>query len=132
MRRREFISGLGAAAVPLAARAQQGARLRRIGVLMPYPETDPLARRWTQTFEQSLQELGWAAGQNVVFDYGWPGGNVDQLSASARELVRLKPDLLLGAATVSVLALQRETQSVPIVFVNAADPAGQGFVASLA
>jgi putative ABC transport system substrate-binding protein len=67
-----------------------------------------------------------------VFDYRWPGGNIDQLSASARELVRLKPDLLMAAAIVSVLALQRETQSVPIVFVNAADPVGQGFVASLA
>jgi putative tryptophan/tyrosine transport system substrate-binding protein len=130
MRRREFISGLGAAAVPLTARAQQGRR--RIGVLMPYPETDPLARGWTQTFEQSLQELGWVVGQNVVCDYRWPGGRIEQLSTSARELVSLKPDLLLGAATVSVLALPRETQSVPIVFVNAADPVGQGFVASLA
>jgi putative tryptophan/tyrosine transport system substrate-binding protein len=122
----------GAAAWAVAAGAQQADRVRRIGVLMPYPETDPLARRWTQTFEQSLQELGWASGQNVVFDYRWPGGNIDQLSASARELVRLKPDLLVGAATVSVLPLQRETQSVPILFVNAADPVGQGFVASLA
>jgi putative tryptophan/tyrosine transport system substrate-binding protein len=133
MNRRDLIAGLGSAAAwPMAARAQQGARLRRIGVLMPYPYTDALPRRWTQTFEQSLQELGWASGQNVEFDYRWSGDDFDQASASARELVHLKPDLLMATATMPVLALKRETQSIPIVFANVADPVGQGFVASLA
>jgi putative ABC transport system substrate-binding protein len=134
MRRREFISLLGGAAVawPLAARAQQADRMRRIGVLMSYLESDSEAQQQTKAFSQSLQGLGWTDGLDVRLDYRWPGSNADRLRAHAVELVHLSPDALLAGATPAAIALKHETQSIPIVFANVADPVGQRFVANLA
>ena len=133
MRRREFIALLGGvAAWPLTARAQQAGRVMRIGVLMSYVESDTTAHQWTKAFSQSLQESGWIDNQNIKFEYRWAGPNPDLLQASAAELVRLRPNLLMAGATPALVALQRETRDIPIVFANVADPVGQGFVASLA
>src|SRR5215813_3511421 len=127
MRRRELIALLGGvAAWPLTARAQQAGRVMRIGVLMSYVESDTTAHQWTKAFSQSLQESGWIDNQNIKFEYRWAGPNPDLLQASAAELVRLKPNLLLAGATPALVALQRETRDIPIVFANVADPVGQG------
>ena len=132
--RRQFITLLGGAAVawPLAAHAQQAERMRRVGVLMSYVESDINAQRWISAFGKSLQELGWNKDQNIQLDYRWPGPTPDPLRADAAELVRLSPDVLLAGATPAVVALQHETRSIPIVFAVVADPVGQGFVTSLA
>jgi ABC-type uncharacterized transport system substrate-binding protein len=133
MRRREFITLLGGVvAWPLTARAQQADRVMRIGVLMSYVESDTTAHQWTKAFSQSLQESGWIDNQNIKFEYRWAGPNPDLLQANAAELVRLRPNLLMAGATPALVALQRETRDIPIVFANVADPVGQGFVASLA
>jgi putative tryptophan/tyrosine transport system substrate-binding protein len=132
MRRRAFISLLGAAAAwPLPARAQQRERVRRIGVLMSYVESDSEAQRQGRAFSQTLKDLGWTDGSNVTLDYRWPGSAPARLRTHAAELVHLKPDVLLAGATPAATALKNETGSIPIVFANVADPVGQGFVASL-
>ena len=132
MQRREFITLLGgaAAAWPLPARAQQA--VRRIGVLMPYAESDPDGQNRLQPFRTRLRELGWTDGGNVRIDYRWAAGVVDRFRTAAAELVVLKPDVILADATPSVAALQRETRTIPIVFVGVNDPIGSGFVQSLA
>ena len=133
MRRREFITLLGGAAVwPIAAHAQQGERMRRASVLMAYVESDTRAQEWTKAFDNSLQELGWNNGRNIQLDYRWAGPNPDRLRGGAEELVRLSPDVLLAGATPAVMALQHATRSIPIVFANVADPVGQGLIASFA
>jgi len=133
MRRREFITLLGGAAVwPIAAHAQQGERMRRASVLMAYVESDTGAQEWTKAFDDSLQELGWNNGRNIQLDYRWAGPNPDRLRGDAEELVRLSPDVLLAGATPAVIALQHATRSIPIVFANVADPVGQGLIASFA
>jgi putative ABC transport system substrate-binding protein len=133
MRRREFISLLaGAAAWPLAARAQQGERLRRIGVLMSVAADDPEAPARVGAFSQGLAELGWTIGRNVRIDYRWFAGDIEAARKYAAELVALAPDIVLASGTVSVTAIQQATHSVPIVFTLVADPVGAGFVASLA
>jgi ABC-type uncharacterized transport system substrate-binding protein len=131
MKRREFITLIGgaAAAWPLAARAQQGARVRRIGVLMSYVESE--AQQQARAFSQSLEALGWADGSNITLDYRWRGPPPGQLQAPAVALVQLNPDVLLAGATPAAIALKNATRSIPIVFANVADPVGQGFVASL-
>src|SRR5215813_583950 len=132
MKRREFITLLGGAmAWPLAARAQQGERLRRIGVLMSYVESDSEAQQQARAFSQSLEALGWTDGSNITVDYRWRGPSPAQLEAPAVELVQLNPDVLLAGATPAAIALKNATRSIPIVFANVADPVGQGFVASL-
>jgi putative tryptophan/tyrosine transport system substrate-binding protein len=132
MRRREFIMLLGgAAAWPLAARAQQPDRVRRIGVLMSYIESDSEAQQQARAFSQSLEALGWTDGSNIALDYRWRGPSPAQLQAPAVELVQLNPDVLLAGATPAAMALKNATRSIPIVFANVADPVGQGFVASL-
>ena len=132
MKRREFITLLGgaAAAWPLGARAQQSVQMRRIGVLMSYLESDAEAQEQTKAF--SLKEFGWTDGVNIRLDYRWPGSDADRLQADALELLRLAPDVLLAGATPAVIALKKETRSIPIVFANVADPVGQRFVATLA
>jgi putative tryptophan/tyrosine transport system substrate-binding protein len=132
--RRAFISLLGgaAAAWPLAARAQQGERMRRIGVLMSVAADDPEAPARVGAFSQGLAELGWTIGRNVRIDYRWYAGNADAARKYAAELVALAPDVVLASGTVGVTALQQATRSVPIVFTLVADPVGAGFVASLA
>ena len=133
MRRREFITLLSSAAAwPFAARAQQTERMRRVSILMAYVESDPDAQQWTKAFSESLQELGWINGRNIQLDFHWAGPSPDQVRADAAEMVRLNPDVLMAAATPSVVALQHETRSIPIVFVNVADPVGQGVIATFA
>jgi putative tryptophan/tyrosine transport system substrate-binding protein len=133
MRRREFITLLGGAGVwPLAARAQQGERMRRIGVLGNVAPDDPEARTRNAAFLQGLQELGWTVGRNVGIDYRWAGGDADRLRGYAAELVALAPDVVLASGTSTVGPLLRATGTLPIVFAGVADPVGAGFVDSLA
>jgi putative tryptophan/tyrosine transport system substrate-binding protein len=124
MRRREFIAGLGAAATwPLVARAQQGDRMRRIGVLVPFYAEDKTP------VSQALADLGWIDGRNVRMDFRWGGGDVNRMQVLAKELVGLEPDVILASTVPVTAALQRETRTIPIVFVNVGDPVASGFVA---
>src|SRR6516162_9580855 len=134
MRRREFISLLGgAAAWPLAARAQRGERVRRIGVLMGWPESDPEAQSEHASFVQELQKLGWPEGRNLRIDTRWwIPADPESTHRFAKELVALQPDLILSHSTATTAALLQETRVIPIVFAVVADPVGSGFVASLA
>jgi putative tryptophan/tyrosine transport system substrate-binding protein len=133
MRRREFIVGLGgvAAAWPLVALAQQPDRTRRIGVLLPFDENDPLRKGWLSGFTQGLVELGWTDGRNVRMDVRWAGDSVDRIRMVAKELTDLQPDVILVTGDPATAAVQRETRTIPIVFVLVADPVGDGFVAGL-
>ena len=133
MNRREFITLLGgAAAWPLAAGAQQGERMRRIGVLTVSAERDPEAKAWLTAFQDGLQQLGWLQGRNISIDYRWADGDWDRLRTYAAELVRMAPDVLFAAATPALEALRQQTHSLPIVFVQVSDPVKLGFVANLA
>jgi putative ABC transport system substrate-binding protein len=135
MKRREFITLLGgAAAWPLAARAQQGERARRIGVLAgAAAEDDSAAQAFLAIFRQTLQQLGWTEGRNVRYEYrSRSSGNVDVARRSAAELVALEPDVILVGGATNVEALQRATRTIPIVFAGLTDPVGAGFVESLA
>jgi putative ABC transport system substrate-binding protein len=132
MRRREFIAGLGAAAWPVVARAQQGERVRRIGVHMFLSADDPDSPASVAAFAQGLQELGWTIGRNVRIDYRWGASDTERARTSAAELVALAPDILLATTGSSVRTLQQLTRTVPIVFAGALDPVGSGLVASLA
>jgi putative ABC transport system substrate-binding protein len=134
MRRREFITLFGgaAAAWPLAAHAQQGERVRRIGVLMNVAADDPEAQARNVAFLQGLHELGWTEGRNVRIDYRWAAGDADRLRRYAAELVALAPDVVLASGTSTVGPLQRASGTVPIVFAGVADPVGAGFVNSMA
>ena len=133
MGRREFITLLGgvAAAWPLAARAQQPERMRRIGVLIPFAESDAEAQAQVTAFREGLQQLGWTAGGNVQFEYRWAAGEVGQIRTFAKELVELQPDVILARTTPVTAALLSETRTIPITFVVVSDPVGDGFVASL-
>ena len=133
MRRREFVTLLAgaAAAWPIAALAQQRGRVRRVGVLTPYDENDPQARGWLSIFTQGLAELGWTDGRTVRIDVRWAAGSIDRIRTFAKELVELQPDVILAGTTPVTAALQRETSTIPIVFVLVADPVGPGFVAGL-
>ena len=133
MKRREFITLLGgaAAAWPLAAHAQQE-RMRRIGVLTNLDEADPELKGWLTAFQVELQKLGWAQGRNISFEYRWPGSDEQRLQSSAADLVKAAPDVIFAAATPALVALYRESRSLPTVFVQVSDPVKLGFVASLA
>jgi len=132
IRRREFITLLGgAAAWPLAARAQQGNRIQRIGVLLANDENDPEGKRRYSAFTQALAGLGWADGRNVRMDLRWGSGDINRIRALARQLVGLQPDIILTSATPTTIALQQETRTIPIVFVNGGDPVASGIVARL-
>ena len=131
MRRRDFITLLGgAAAWPLAARAQE--RMRRIGVLMNAAADDPYGQARLAAFQQVLQQSGWSDGRNVSIDTRWGENDVDRERRYAAELVALAPDVILAAGTLSVAALRRETRTIPIVFNSVSDPVGAGFVDNLA
>jgi len=133
VKRREFIALLGGAtAWALAARAQQGDRVRRIGVLMNYTADDPESMARITVFVQSLHGLGWTVGHNLQIDYRFGAGDVERYRRFASELVSLAPDVLVTSGAVAVEALQRTTRAVPIVFVTVTDPVGGGLVASLA
>src|SRR5215470_17572601 len=126
IRRREFIAGLGgAAAWPLAARAQQDTRVRRIGVIMWLDENDPGAKSDLSAFTQALAGMGWTEGRNVRMDLRWYGGDTNRIPALAQELVGLQPDVIL-ASGAAIVAIQRETQTIPIVFAGAADSVANG------
>jgi putative ABC transport system substrate-binding protein len=133
VRRREVITLVGGAVSwPFAARAQQPTGSRRLGVLINLSENDLEAQRLITAFRERLAQLGWVDGRNLRVDYRWASGDVDRIRAFAKELVELSPDIIVGYATPSVVALQHETGSIPIVFLSVTDPLGQGLVASLA
>jgi len=132
MKRREFITLLGgAAAWPLAARAQQPERMRRIGVLMGYAESDSDAQARLAAFRNGLRKLGWAEGRNIQIDTRWPiPADLESMQRFAKELVALQPDVILSHITPTTAALLQQTRTIPIVFATVADPVGSGFVAS--
>src|SRR6516164_1494331 len=133
MRRRDFIAGVAGlgAAWPSAARAQQLDRVQRVSVLMGPAENDPEAQSEIAAFRQGLQKLGWT-GRNVRIAYRWAAGDANRMQTSARELVALQPDAILGVTTPAVAALLGETRTVPIVFVRVSDPVVSGFASNLA
>jgi ABC-type uncharacterized transport system substrate-binding protein len=133
VKRREFITLLAGAtaAWPLAARAQQSERMRRIGVLMGWPESDPEARSERAAFIQELQKLGWTDGRNLRTDTRWAApSDPESMHRFAKELVALQPDLILSQSTPATAALLQETRTIPVIFGIVADPVGSGFVAS--
>ena len=131
MRRRAFITLLGgAAAWPLSGSAQQPDRVRRIGVLMGFLESDPEAQARVAAFREGLQKLGWTEGRNVQIDTRWAALDAQAMQRFAKELVGLQPDVILAHTTPATLAAQQETRTIPIVFVQVADPVGSGLVAS--
>jgi putative ABC transport system substrate-binding protein len=133
MRRRDFIRlASGAAAWPLAARAQQSGSVKRIGILLPLSENDPQVQTEVQTFQAAIESLGWKEGSNVRFELRWAGGDTVRLQSLAKELVELPCDVILTRNTPVTAAVRRETRTIPIVFVVVADPVGDGFVQSLA
>jgi putative ABC transport system substrate-binding protein len=132
MMRREFIAGLGSAvAWPLAARAQQSDRTRRIGVLMGGDENDSAWKPRLSAFTQALADLGWTDGRNLRTDTRWGGGDIDRIRALAQELVGLQLDIILTNGTSATTAVQQETRTIPIVFGSLADPVASGIVGSL-
>ena len=133
MKRREFITLLGgAAAWPLAARAQQGDRIRRIGVLLNGAESDPQMETGLTAFRQALEQLGWSVGRNIQIDSRFAANNSNRFQPLAKEMVALHPDVILARSTPIASALQRETSTIPIVFMFVSDPIVSGLVASVA
>jgi putative ABC transport system substrate-binding protein len=130
--RREFIAALGgAAAWPLAARAQRSDRVRRIGVLLPWDENEPRSKTSVSAFTQALAGLGWTDGRNVRIDLRWGSVDINRIRALARELVGLQPDIILTFATPATVAVQRETRTIPIIFTAVGDPVASGLVERL-
>lgn len=134
MRRRELITLIGGMATtwPVAALAQRSERVRRIGVLSPFSQADPETQALLAAFKQRFQELGWTDGRNVKFEYRFTDGNPERTRAAGAELVGLSPDVILAYANPAVSSLIQVTQTIPIVFTQASDPVGSGFVSSLA
>jgi putative tryptophan/tyrosine transport system substrate-binding protein len=131
--RREFIAGVGGAvAWPMVGRAQQAERLRHVGVLMNAVKDDPGGPAEVMAFRQGLTELGWIEGRNIDIEFRWPGGDIDRVQTLAKELVGLRPDVLIGRSTPTTAALKQETGTIPIIFVNVTEPVEQGFVQALA
>jgi putative ABC transport system substrate-binding protein len=124
MRRREFIAVLGGATMSwlLAARAQQPARMRLIGVLVGNAESDGVAQSWLTVFRGALTKLGWTEGSNLRIELRWSAGDADRMRTLAKELVDLRPDAILGVTTPVIGALARETRTIPIVFTGVSDP----------
>jgi putative ABC transport system substrate-binding protein len=132
IRRRKFITLLGgAAAWPLAARAQQDRRVRRVGVLTPFDENDAQQKRRLSAFTQALAGFGWIDGRNVRMDLRWHGDDANRIRVLAQELVSLQPDIIVTFATAATVALQRETRTIPIIFTGVADPVASGLIARL-
>jgi len=135
MKRREFITVLGGVAVtwPLAARAQQTPHVRRVGVLIPFPNgREPPAKDYLSAFKQRLQELGWDEARNIRFDYRFTGQVSERMRAGTEELIALAPDIIVVWANPAAAIARKATQTIPIVFVSVSDPVGGGFVANLA
>jgi putative ABC transport system substrate-binding protein len=133
MRRREFITLLGSAALtwPLDARAQQPDRVRRIGALMGFPESDSQAQSFIAAFRDGLHKLGWTDGRNIRVDTRWAAFDAESRQRFAKELVALQPDVILSHTTPTTAALLQQTRTIPIIFATVTDPVGSGFVASL-
>lgn len=137
MRRRDFMAVLGGAAVPSilwrsAACAQDGGEPRRVGVLSSLGESDPEARSMAASFHRALQEAGWIDGRNVRIEHRWAAGSVERLEAFAKELVGWRANVIVAHTTPSVIALRKETATIPIVFAQISDPIGAGFIANVA
>ena len=134
MRRRDFIACLGGAAVtwPLAARAQQRDQISRVGVLINAPENVPQIEESLTAFRKELGRLGWSEGHNIRFDIHFTQGDMGTIQELARAMAASQPDVVLAHTTTFVAAMQKQTSTIPIVFVNASDPIGSGFIASLA
>jgi putative ABC transport system substrate-binding protein len=133
IRRRDVLALLGgAAAWPLAARAQPAERVRRVGILMGYADSDPVARARVAAFERALRERGWAEGRNVQFDRHWPADDPDRIRRAAAEIVARSPDAILSSPAQVTLALKHVGHGIPVIFANVPDPVGIGLVASLA
>jgi len=131
IRRREFITLLGGATVwPLAASAQQGERVRRVGVLTAIGESDPEAQLRMGAFREGLQKLGWAEGRNLHIDYRWGEGSIERTGTYAAELVALNLDVIFAAPAAAAVALHRKTRTIPVVFAQVPDPVGLGLVES--
>jgi putative ABC transport system substrate-binding protein len=132
LQRREFIALIGgAAAWPIAAWAQQGTRVRRIGVLISVNENDPVGKTQVPAFTQALAALGWTEGRNVRIDLRRHGGDINQIPALAQELVGLRPDIILASGTPATAAFQRETRTIPIIFAGVSDPVASSIVPRL-
>jgi putative ABC transport system substrate-binding protein len=130
--RRDFITLFGgAAAWPLAARAQQGERVRRIGVLMGRDENDPVSKSEVSAFTQALGDLGWTDGRNVRMDLRWFGDDINRIPALAQDLVSLQPDIIVTGNTLATVAVQRETRTIPTVFASVGDPVANGLIERL-
>jgi putative ABC transport system substrate-binding protein len=130
VKRREFITLLGGgAAWPLAARAQQSNRMRRIAVLMNLSVSDAVGQARVAAFSRGLQELGWTEGRNIHIDYRWVGGESERSRASAKDVIDLQPEVIFAQGTLSLQSVSQQTRSLPIVFSNVSDPVGDGFVA---
>ncbi len=132
MRRREFVTLLGAAVWPIAASAQQSDRIRRVGVLMPFATGDAAGKLELAAFAQQLQALGWTDGGNLRIDYRWAAGDPERMQVLAKELIALQPDVVFSRSTPVTGALVKQTRAIPLVFVVVSDPVGEGFVASVA
>src|SRR6187399_3174199 len=134
MRRREFITLLGgaAAAWPVVARAQQGERVRCVGILQNFPENDPVASVLNATFLKELRKSGWAVGNNIRIETRWTGNRSDDIRRHVAELVALMPDVILANGTSTLGPLLQVSRTVPIVFVQVTDPVGSGYVQGLA
>jgi putative tryptophan/tyrosine transport system substrate-binding protein len=130
MRRREFITLVGSAgaAWPLAARAQQPERMRRVGVLMGYAETDLAAQAQVAAFRQELQKLGWDEGRNIHIDVRFPAANADRVRANLRELTSLAPDVLVSNTDLVTAIVRAEVRTIPIIFISVGDAIGSGYV----
>jgi putative tryptophan/tyrosine transport system substrate-binding protein len=133
MRRREFIAGLGGAVVwPVAARAQQPERMRRVGALMNVAESDPEGQARAALLRETLEKLGWTVGRNLAIDHRWGVGDLEQTQAAAADLVRSAPDVILANGGPALAHLRQATRTIPIVFLVVSEPVALGFVASLA
>jgi putative tryptophan/tyrosine transport system substrate-binding protein len=133
MRRRDFVKVIGGGAIawPVAVRAQQPERMRRIGVLMGYPEGDKQAQAGANTLREGLQNLGWIEGRNIQIDYRWPGPDAEKARTFAKELTGMSAEVIVSSTNQVTAILQQETRTIPIVFAFVGDPVGSGFVQSL-
>ena len=134
MRQRDLLALLGGTAAlrPLTAAAQQPERVRRVGVLIQYPENNPIGQAFVTAFAQALGRLGWVEGRNIRIDYRFAAGDLTLFKTYATELVGLSPDAILTGSSAAVATLQQQTRTIPIVFTGVGDPIGQGFVQSAA
>src|SRR5262245_7076901 len=133
VRRRGFITLIGGAvALPFTARARQGERMRRVGVLMAEAENDPETPAWVAAFQQSLEKLGWSVGRNILIDYHWYSGEVERARAAITQMLPHAPDLILAVGSPAVVVARGTIRTGPVVFVGVIEPIGQGFVGSRA